>query len=62
MIPEDGYYKEVSALCKKHNVLCIADEVQTGLGRTGYMLAVEHENIRPGMEYSSIHFSIQLIY
>lgn len=47
LIPPDGYYKEVSALCKKHNVLCIADEVQTGLGRTGYMLAVDYEAIRP---------------
>jgi len=46
-IPPDGYYTEVSALCKKHNVLCIADEVQSGLGRTGYMLAVQYENIRP---------------
>jgi ornithine--oxo-acid transaminase len=49
MIPPEGYLKKVSALCKKYNVLCIADEVQTGLGRTGYMLAVEHENIRPGI-------------
>jgi len=47
MVPPAGYYQEISKLCKKHNVLLIADEIQTGLGRTGYMLAVEHEKIRP---------------
>lgn len=34
-------------MCKKHNVLFIADEIQTGLGRTGKLLAIDHENIKP---------------
>jgi ornithine--oxo-acid transaminase len=38
---------KVHQLCKKHNVLLIADEVQTGLGRTGYRLAVDHDNCKP---------------
>jgi len=46
-VPEDGYLKKAAALCKKHNVLFVADEVQTGLGRTGKMLACDHENVRP---------------
>ena len=46
-VPEDGYLKKASELCKKYNVLFVADEVQTGLGRTGKMLACDHENIRP---------------
>lgn len=46
-VPEDGYLKKASALCKKHNVLFVADEVQTGLARTGKMLACDHENVRP---------------
>ena len=36
-------------LCKKYNVLMIADEVQTGLGRTGKMLACDHENVKPDL-------------
>jgi len=47
IVPPDGYYKEISALCKKYNVLLIADEIQTGLGRTGYMLATDYEKVRP---------------
>jgi len=47
LIPPEGYYKEISALCKKHNVLLISDEIQTGLGRTGHMLAMDHEKVRP---------------
>jgi len=43
VIPDDGYYKEVSDLCKKYNVLFICDEVQTGFGRTGKMMCYEHE-------------------
>jgi ornithine--oxo-acid transaminase len=39
--------KKVAALCKKHHVLFIADEIQTGLARTGKMLACDHENVRP---------------
>lgn len=49
VIPPDGYLKRVAEICKKHNVLFIADEIQTGLGRTGKMFAVEHEDIRPDM-------------
>jgi len=46
-VPEDGYLKAAFDLCKKNNVLFIADEVQTGLGRTGKMLACDHEGVRP---------------
>ncbi len=46
-VPHDGYLKKADALCKKHNVLFIADEVQTGIARTGKLLAVHHEDIRP---------------
>jgi ornithine--oxo-acid transaminase len=47
VIPPAGWLRHVSDLCKKHNVLLIADEVQTGLGRTGKMFAYEHEGVRP---------------
>jgi ornithine--oxo-acid transaminase len=47
MVPDNGYLKGVSELCKKYNVLFIADEVQTGLARTGKMLACDHENVKP---------------
>ena len=47
VVPDDGYMSKVHQLCKKHNVLLIADEVQTGLGRTGYRLAVDHDNCKP---------------
>ncbi|KAK1125631.1 hypothetical protein K0M31_005192 [Melipona bicolor] len=47
VIPDDGYLKGVRDLCNKYNVLWIADEVQTGLCRTGKRLAVDHENQRP---------------
>lgn len=46
-VPDDGYLKAAYDLCKKHNVLFIADEVQTGLARTGKMLACDHEGIKP---------------
>ncbi|MDO5017483.1 MAG: ornithine--oxo-acid transaminase [Porphyromonas sp.] len=46
-VPDDGYLKSCYDLCKKHNVLFIADEIQTGIARTGKMLACDHENIRP---------------
>ncbi len=46
-VPEEGFLKKASELCKRHNVLFIADEVQTGIGRTGKMLACEHEDVRP---------------
>ena len=48
-IPDEGYLKGVRELCTKHNVLMIADEVQTGIGRTGRLLASEWENVRPDM-------------
>lgn len=47
IIPDEGYLQKVRTLCNKYNVLMIADEVQTGLGRTGKMLACEHEKIKP---------------
>ncbi|MBU8892560.1 MAG: ornithine--oxo-acid transaminase [Bacteroidales bacterium] len=46
-VPEDGYLKKSSELCKKYNVLFIADEVQTGIARTGKMLACDHEGVKP---------------
>lgn len=47
VVPDKGYLKGVSDLCKKYNVLFIADEVQTGIARTGKMLACDHENVKP---------------
>ncbi|XP_055619781.1 ornithine aminotransferase, mitochondrial [Toxorhynchites rutilus septentrionalis] len=47
MVPDDGYLRKVRELCTKYNVLFIADEVQTGLARTGRMLAVDHEQVKP---------------
>jgi ornithine--oxo-acid transaminase len=47
VIPADGYLKGVRDLCTKYNVLFIADEIQTGLARTGTLLACDHENVRP---------------
>lgn len=46
-VPSDGYLSKAKALCEKYNVLFIADEVQTGIARTGKLLAVEHENVTP---------------
>lgn len=46
-VPSEGYLAAASALCKKHNVLFIADEVQTGVARTGEILACDHENVKP---------------
>jgi len=46
-VPEEGYLKKAYSLCKKHNVLFIADEVQTGIARTGKLLACDHEGVRP---------------
>ncbi|WBL23571.1 ornithine--oxo-acid transaminase [Zunongwangia sp. HRR-M8] len=46
-VPSDGYLKRAKALCEKHNVLFIADEVQTGIARTGQLLAVDHEDVKP---------------
>jgi len=49
VVPEEGYLAEVHALCKQHKVLLICDEIQTGLCRTGKMLASEYDNIKPDM-------------
>lgn len=49
VVPPEGYLAEVQRLCKKHNVLLICDEIQTGLCRTGKMLAHEYDGIRPDM-------------
>ncbi|TAJ11899.1 ornithine--oxo-acid transaminase [Marinilabiliaceae bacterium JC017] len=46
-VPEDGYLKKAHELCKSKNVLFIADEVQTGIARTGKLLACDHEGVRP---------------
>lgn len=47
VVPPEGYLKECAAICKKHNVLMICDEIQTGLGRTGKLLCYQHEDIKP---------------
>ncbi len=47
IIPDEGYLKACYDLCKKHNVLFMADEIQSGLGRTGKLLAVDWEGFRP---------------
>lgn len=49
IVPPAGYLKQVTELCRKHNVLAVFDEVQTGLARTGRMFAFEHEDARPDM-------------
>ena len=46
-VPDEGYLDKCAAMCKEKNVLFIADEVQTGIARTGKMLAVDHENVKP---------------
>lgn len=46
-VPDEGYLAKAYAACKAHNVLFIADEVQTGIARTGKLLACDHENVRP---------------
>lgn len=46
-VPSEGYLTKAKALCEKYNVLFIADEVQTGVARTGELLAVNHENVQP---------------
>ncbi len=46
-VPSEGYLTKAKALCEKYNVLFIADEVQTGIARTGKLLAVDHENVKP---------------
>ena len=48
-VPSEGYLRDAKALCEKYNVLFIADEVQTGIGRTGKLLACDHENVKPDL-------------
>ena len=47
LVPEEGYLTKVKELCQKHNVLCIIDEIQTGIARTGKMLAIDYEQVKP---------------
>ena len=47
IIPDDGYYKGIRQLCDQYNILMVADEIQTGLSRTGRLLACDHEKVRP---------------
>ena len=49
VVPDEGYLRGVRALCSKHEVLFIADEVQTGIGRTGKLTCCEHENVKPDL-------------
>ena len=46
-VPDEGYLTKARALCKEYNALFIADEIQTGIARTGRLLAIDHENIKP---------------
>lgn len=48
-VPHDGYLKSAAEICKKNNVLLMMDEIQTGIARTGKMLASDHENVRPDL-------------
>jgi ornithine--oxo-acid transaminase len=47
VVPPEGYIRRAREICTRHNVLMVADEIQTGLGRTGKLLACEHEGVRP---------------
>ncbi len=47
IVPPEGYLKAAKALCEEHDILFIADEIQTGLGRTGALFACQHEGVRP---------------
>ena len=47
VVPPDGYLRETYDMCRRHNVLFVADEIQTGLGRTGRLFACDHEDVTP---------------
>jgi ornithine--oxo-acid transaminase len=49
IIPRDGYLQQVAEICRENNVLFIADEIQSGLGRTGKLFAHQHEDVRPDL-------------
>ncbi|MEW6093102.1 MAG: ornithine--oxo-acid transaminase [Chloroflexota bacterium] len=49
IVPPDGYLRKVAELCRQNNILFIADEIQTGLGRTGKLFAAQHEGVRPDL-------------
>lgn len=49
VVPKDGFLREAANICRQNNVLLVADEIQSGLGRTGALFAYEHENVKPDM-------------
>jgi len=49
VVPDEGYYQKIRTLCDQYKVLMIADEIQSGLGRTGFLLACDEEKVRPDM-------------
>jgi len=53
VFPPEGFLKEVAAICRKHGILFVADEVQAGFGRTGKMFAIEHEDVVPDILISA---------
>ncbi len=57
LIPPDGYLRDVAEICRRERVLLAADEIQTGLGRTGYMFACEHEDVQPDLYIPGRHGS-----
>jgi ornithine--oxo-acid transaminase len=58
VVPADGYLKGVRDLCTKYNVLFIADEVQTGIGRTGKRLACDWEGVKPDILVWERHYPV----
>jgi ornithine--oxo-acid transaminase len=49
LVPREGFLREAADICRRNNILLVADEIQTGLGRTGRLFASEHEDVRPDM-------------
>ncbi|MBN1313076.1 MAG: ornithine--oxo-acid transaminase [Anaerolineae bacterium] len=49
VVPPEGYLRDIRQLCDEHKILFVADEIQTGLGRTGKLMACDHEDVRPDM-------------